>query len=46
MDTGKKIVVRKQGLKTLDKCSEISTALKDMTANNISEIDLSHNSIS
>ena len=46
MDTGKKIVLRKQGLKSLDKATEISAAVSDGSAATISEIDLSHNSIS
>ena len=45
METGKKIVLRKQGLKTLDKATEINAAISDGSAANVSEVDLSHNSI-
>ena len=40
-----KIVAKKSKLKKLDQCKEIADAIKNDTAGQITEIDLSHNMI-
>jgi len=42
----KKIVLRKQNLKSIDKAAEVATAITSGTCESVTEIDLSHNSIS
>ena len=46
MQTSNKIVARKSDLKSFDKCPAISTAIKSGACAQITEIDVSHNTIS
>ena len=43
MDGSNKIVARKSHLKKLEKCKQITEVVEKQMADNISEIDISHN---